>query len=119
MEGTVLPGSLTVASTTFTVTGVNLLENTARSWYDAGYINLRRRYSSGLSLLANYTFAKALSDAPDLRSPMFESAIAQNNSDLRTEKGPACDIRHRGALSAVYELPSVSRWSWSRAATRS
>ena len=51
VDGTVLPGTLTVASTTFTVTGMNLLENTARSWYDAGYINLRRRYSSGLSLV--------------------------------------------------------------------
>ena len=50
---------------------------------------------------------------------MFESAIAQNNSDLRSEKGPGCDIRHRGALSAVYDLPRVSRWSWSRVATRS
>ena len=41
VDGSVLPGTLTVASTTFTVTGVNMLENTARSWYDAGYINLR------------------------------------------------------------------------------
>ena len=118
IDGTVLPNKITVASTTFPITGVNLLENTARSWYDAGYVNVRRRYSSGLSVLANYTFAKSLSDAPDFRSPMFESVLAQNNSDLRSEKGPACDIRHRFALSAVYELPSGSRWNWSRAVTR-
>ena len=118
VDGTLLPDTIAVASTTFTITGVNLLENTARSWYDAGYINLRRRYSSGLSLLANYTFSKTLSDAPDFRSPMFESSIPQNNSDLRSEKGPACDIRHRLAVSAVYEVPVVSRWHWSRAATR-
>ena len=43
----------------------------------------------------NYTWAKNLSDAPDFRSPMFEAAIPQNNNDLRSEKGPACDIRHR------------------------
>ena len=118
VDGTVLPGNVTVASTTFPVTGVVMLENTARSWYDAGYINLRRRYSSGLGLLANYTWAKALSDAPDFRSPMFEPSIPQNNSDLRSEKGPYCDIRHRVAVSAVYELPGAARWSWSRAATR-
>src|SRR6185503_20208986 len=118
VDGTVLPSNVTVASTTFPVTGVVMLENTAKSWYDAGYINLRRRYSSGLSVLANYTLAKTLSDAPDFRSPMFESAIAQNNSDLRSEKGPSCDIRHRVAVSAVYELPAASRWSWSRAITR-
>ena len=69
-------------SNTIPVSTVNWLENKARSWYDAAYINLSRRYSSGLSLLANYTFAKNLSDAPDFRSPMFESAIPQNNNDL-------------------------------------
>jgi hypothetical protein len=29
----------------FPVSSVNLLQNTARSWYDAGYVNLRRRYA--------------------------------------------------------------------------
>ncbi|HEX8872934.1 MAG TPA: hypothetical protein VF758_09220, partial [Candidatus Acidoferrum sp.] len=117
-DAALLPDDITVASRTFPVSGVNILENTARSWYDAGYINVRRRYSSGFSLLANYTFAKNLSDAPDFRSPMFESTVAQNNNDLRAEKGPACDIRHRLALSAVYDLPYTSRFSWSRAVTR-
>ncbi|MCL5742890.1 MAG: hypothetical protein M1541_03025, partial [Acidobacteria bacterium] len=113
-----LPSDITVASRTFPVSGVNILENTAKSWYDAGYINVRRRYSGGLSLLANYTFAKNLSDAPDFRSPMFESTIPQDNNNLRAEKGLACDIRHRFALSAVSELPAASRWRWSRAVTR-
>jgi hypothetical protein len=71
-------------------------------------VNLRRRYSHGLSLLANYTWAKNLSNAPDFRSPMFESSIPQNNADLNAEKGPACDIRHRFALSAVYQIPGYA-----------
>lgn len=97
----------------FPVSTINLLEDTAQSWYDAGYVNLRRRYQRGLTLLANYTWAKNLSDAPDFRSPMFESSIPQNNNDLEAEKGPACDVRHRFALSAVYSAPTwdVSRWS--------
>jgi hypothetical protein len=70
-----------------------------------------------LSLLANYTFAKNLSDAPDFRSPMFESAIPQDNNNLAAEKGPACDIRHRLAISAVYDLPRLN-WSWATAVTR-
>src|SRR5882762_10162060 len=76
VDGSVLPTDITVANSTFPVSGVNILENSARSWYDAGYVNLRRRYSAGLSLLANYTFAKDLTDAPDFRSPMFESTVA-------------------------------------------
>ena len=106
VDGTILPSNITVASTTFPVSGINLLENSAQSWYDAGYVNIRRRFTRGLTFLANYTFAKNLSDAPDFRSPMFESAAPQNNNNLTAEKGPACDIRHRFAVSAVYDLPA-------------
>ena len=104
---TVLPSTVTAVSMTFPVSTINLLENTAQSWYDAGYVNLRRRYSHGLSLLANYTWSKNLSDAPDFRSPMFESTIPQNNNNLAAEKGPACDVRNRFALSAVYDIPGM------------
>ena len=116
--GTVLPADITVASTTFPVSAVNMLQNTARSWYDAAYVDLRRRYSHGLSLLVNYTFAKNLSNAPDFRSPMAESAIPQNDSDLEAEKGPSCDIRHRLSLSAVYDVHPLTATDWARAVTR-
>ena len=117
VDGTVFPAGITVASSTFPVSSINLLQNTAKSWYDAGYVNLRRRYSHGLSLLANYTFAKSLTDAPDFRSPMFEASIAQNNSDLEAEKGPACDIRHRVSFSAVYAIPAYKLSNWTRRLT--
>ena len=35
-----------IQSQTFPVSTINLLENTAQSWYDAGYVNVRRRYSA-------------------------------------------------------------------------
>jgi len=108
LPGTVFPANVTVANTTFPISTINLLENSAQSWYDAGYVNVRRRYASGLTLLANYTYPKNLSTAPDFRSPMFESSIPQNNSNLAAEKGPACDVRHRFALSAVYNIPGLS-----------
>jgi hypothetical protein len=118
LPGTVFPAGVTVASTSMPVSTVNMLENTARSWYDAGYVNLRRRYSRGLSLLANYTFAKNLSDAPDFRSPMFEAAVPQDNKNLDAEKGPACDIRHRLAVSAVYDVAVLKANAWTSALTR-
>ncbi|HXY00051.1 MAG TPA: carboxypeptidase-like regulatory domain-containing protein [Candidatus Limnocylindrales bacterium] len=104
-------------SLTFPVSTINLLENSAQSWYDAGYINVRRRYSHGLSLLANYTFSKNLTNAPDFRSPMDESAIPQNNQDLAAEKGPGCDVRHRFALSTVYDIPGITNAAWARMLT--
>ena len=118
VNGTVLPSNITVASTTFPVSSVNLLQNTARSWYDAGYVNLRRRYANNLSLLVNYTYAKNLSNAPDFRSPMFESAIPQNDNDLNAEKGPACDVRSRFSLSAVYDIHPLTVRDWTRSLTR-
>ena len=118
LPGTVIPAGVATTSLSFPVSTVNVLENNAQSWYDAGYINLRRRYSNGLSLLANYTYAKNLSNAPDFRSPMFESSIAQNDNDLAAEKGPACDIRNRFVLSAVYDVHPWRENSFTKTLTR-
>jgi len=115
---TVLPTTTAVTSTTFPVSGINLLENSAQIWYDAVFLTFRRPLASILTLLSNYTFAKSLSNAPDFRSPMFESAIPQNNKNLPAEKGPACDIRHRFALSTVFELPRLRGTSFADALTR-
>jgi len=117
VPNTVLPPNIVVTSTTFGVSTINLLENTAQSWYDAGYVNVRRRAAKGLSFLANYTWSKSLSNAPDFRSPMFEAAIPQNNNDLAAEKGPACDVRNRLAVSAVYDVPTWGRSRLTRVVT--
>ena len=118
VQNSVFPSSVNVASSTFPVSTINLLENTSQSWYDAGYVNVRRRYASGLSFLANYTFAKSLENAPDFRSPMFESTVPQNNDDLNAEKGPGCDVRHRFALSAVYSPAAIGTNRLTRSLTR-
>jgi hypothetical protein len=128
VQGTTLPSNVTYvapasgcpngAALCTPVSTINLLEDTAQSWYDAGYVNVRRRYSRGLTFLANYTWAKNLSNAPDFRSPMFESSIPQNDNNLAAEKGPSCDVRHRFALSAVYSIPGVTRSNWTNALTK-
>jgi hypothetical protein len=127
VPGSVLPSGVTYTPPAtgcptnqicFPVSTINLLENTAQSWYDAGYVNVRRRYAHGLTFLANYTWAKDLSDAPDFRSPMFESSIPQNDSNLEAERGPACDIRHRFAISAVYDIPAWDRSGAVRAVSK-
>ena len=121
VPGTVLPSTVQVANAgdplATPVSTINLLENTAQSWYDAGYVTVRHRYDRGLTLLANYTFAKNLSNAPDFRSPMYESAIPQNNSDLAPEKGPGCDVRHRLAVSGVWDVPGWKQARWVEAFT--
>jgi hypothetical protein len=118
VENTAFPAWVTVASTNQPISTANFLENTAQSWYDAGYVNARRRFANGLSFLANYTFAKELDNAPDFRSPMFEPATPQNNNDLDAEKGPGCDVRHRFAVSAVYAPRAFGSNGFARALTR-
>ena len=119
VPNTSFPSKVTVVGGgTLTAPAINLLEDTAKSWYDAGYVNVRRRYSNGLSLLANYTFAKYLATAPDFRSPMDESVLPQNSFDLAAEKGPACDVRHRVSISGVYDIPAYRRNEWMRTLTQ-
>ncbi len=67
VPGTTLPTGSTTAviqSQTFPVSTINLLENTAKSWYDAGYVNLRRRYS--------------VYDLPSLRKSHWTRLATQN-----------------------------------------
>jgi hypothetical protein len=49
---------------------------------------------------------------------MDESAIPQNDSNLAAEKGPGCDVRHRLALSAVYNIPGFTRTGLTKVITR-
>ncbi len=118
LPGTKFPAGFPMTSMATPAGGINMLENSASSWYDAGWLDARRRWSQGLTFLANFTWSKSLTTAPDFRSPMVESALPQNNSNLAAEKGPACDVPLRFAASAVYQLPAWAAYSWSRAATR-
>jgi hypothetical protein len=49
---------------------------------------------------------------------MFEPATPQNNYDLNAEKGPACDVRQRFALSAVGSSSPLGSNYFERAVTR-
>ncbi|MGH9401302.1 MAG: carboxypeptidase regulatory-like domain-containing protein [Terriglobia bacterium] len=109
LPGTVFPAGFPIASYTSHVSSINYLENSAQSWYDAGWVDVRRPFGHGLALLSNFTWSKNLTNAPDFRSPMDESAIPQNNSDLDAEKGLGCNVPLRFVVSVVYELPGWRR----------
>lgn len=109
LPGTAFPLGFPVGSLASPVSSINYLENSAQSWYDAGFVDVRHPFGHGLALLSNFTWAKNLTNAPDFRSPMDEAAIPQNNSDLDAEKGLACDVPLRFVLSVVYDLPGWKR----------
>jgi len=110
------PENFAIQSSTFPVSAINYLENTANSWYDAGWVDVRREFSGGLTFLASYTWSKGLTDAPDFRSAMMQPVIPQNSSDLAAEKGlNGMDVPQRFVASVVYNIPgwrrtSIAKW---------
>ena len=120
VEGSTLPDTWPIASTTFAVGPINLLEFTARSEYNAGYVQAKQRLSSGLSFLTSYTYSRSLADSPSFRSAAMEPEVPQDSFDLDAEWGPAgCDIRHRFVASLIYQIPyraSGTGAGWARAA---
>ncbi len=104
-----LPPDVTVASTTFPVGPINLLESSGKSQYNSVWILTKRSFSRGLSYLASYTYSDSLSDSPTFRSPNAEAEVPQNSFDPAADWGPAgCDIRHRFVASVIYKIPYAS-----------
>ena len=80
------------------------------SSYHALNLKLEKRFSSGLSFLGNYTWAKFISDAPnrfDITGSQDRGSVgSQSIYNRASDRGPSGnDIRHRFVWSSVYELP--------------
>jgi hypothetical protein len=95
-----------------TIGADNFRTNAFRSNYNAVQMSLRKNYSSGLSLTANYTYSKALDTLSDAfngkgaLSPVDDQNIAYNY-------GPAdFDLRHRIVATVGYELPFMKSNRW-------
>lgn len=75
------------------------------STYNALTLNVEKRFSQGFSLLANYTWSRALGLGPPPIFGINNSSIV-NPLDLRREYGPLeFDVINRGVFSYIYELP--------------
>jgi hypothetical protein len=84
----------------------------ADSIYHSGSVDLIHRMGiiKGLYLRANYTFAKTIDTATN---ELFSSAInprrAEDGNHIENERGRSVlDIRHKGAISWVYDLPKFT-----------
>jgi hypothetical protein len=97
------------------------------NWYDGMFVQVKKTYSRGFSLLANYTWSKTLNNGGDsvgsggiLGAPGYTPLVA----NLNEFKGPAdFDIRHLFNLSYIYDIPAktgnrlldavIAHWNWS------
>ena len=95
-------------------------ENIGQSSYEAGIAEWDHRTSHGLSLHANYTWAKNLSDAQGSDAPtVFASEEAYaveiaNRFDLKSDRGNVVATpRQRALISGTYDLPFGAKRMWS------
>jgi len=73
--------------------------------YNGLQVRVDRRFSAGLSILAGYTWSKAITDTQGAETGAFVPDL-QDNDNRRANRGLwAADTRHRFTFSSVYELP--------------
>jgi outer membrane receptor protein involved in Fe transport len=76
------------------------------SWYDALLVRMEKRYSHGLVMGANYTWAKSLDTNTGSLSNASGGGQPQFSGNIAAEKGRSqFDIRHRFVTNMVYDLP--------------
>jgi len=85
------------------------LQNLGQSSYDALEAKLDKRFTSGLSILASYTFSKTLTDADVIQpywSTLQNGGAVQDPENLRGEKAVSSeDIPNTFVVTYIYELP--------------
>ena len=87
---------------------ITVRANTASSIYHSMQLSVERRFNSGLSAGAHYTWSSFLDTASDPFNPSVrgEVALAQNSFNRRAERARSTyDRPHRFTVNAVYELP--------------
>ena len=90
--------------------GSSVVVNSAgRSNYNALEISLGKRYSSGVSLNAHYTWSSFLDDSDDLDSPAGRGYPSIPWDWLNDYGRSAMDTPQRFVMSAYYDIPDLAR----------
>ncbi len=82
----------------------DMLTNYSSSSYNSLQLVARRRTRSGLSMEANYTFSKVLSDGDGDLQARFQAFLDFNNPALERSRANF-DLNHMIKADGVYELP--------------
>jgi len=86
---------------------IDQLESVANSVYHSLQARFQQRLTTGLSVLASYTWSKSIDDASDFFSSAGDANFPQDSYNLRAERGLSnFDVRSRLSLSYSYNLPT-------------
>ncbi|HVQ37874.1 MAG TPA: carboxypeptidase regulatory-like domain-containing protein [Pyrinomonadaceae bacterium] len=87
------------------VNGTYTVDNSSKTWYDSGIIEVRRRMSTGLRFQASYVWSKAQSNAYASSSVVYAD-FTQREGGLKLAKNvQAFDLPHQFKFDATYDLP--------------
>jgi hypothetical protein len=98
-----------------------LFDNSEKSWFDAGVIEVRRRLSNGLRFQASYQYGKSYTNAYASNGDNFfllgagdQSNVAFNSLRNRNlDKSPSqIDLRHAFKFDATWDLPFGKGRKW-------
>jgi hypothetical protein len=83
---------------------VDFLYNGGKFNYNALQVELRRRFTQGLSMQANYTFGKQLTTVAEEDQSRFDPILDNAQPELEYSRGDL-DRTHAFNFNAIYELP--------------
>jgi len=85
---------------------IEFRDNGGNSNYHGGELTLEKRFSRGLSFRGAYTYSKSIDESQEHLAAGGTGSFTQNAYNRRERRGPSdFDVRHRLALSYIYELP--------------
>ena len=83
-------------------------QHIANSIYHSLQVKAEKRFTHRLSFIASFVFAKSIDDADGIVPGQFESFGAQDERNLRLERGLSFfDVRRRLAGGYVYSIPTA------------
>jgi hypothetical protein len=85
------------------ILGGDLLKNSSFSTYNAGIVELRRRFSRGLYFQGNYTYSKVMTDYGGSQN-QFQPYQDNARPGLEKQRAPF-DLTHAFKANFTYELP--------------
>ena len=85
------------------IMGGDLLKNSSFSTYNAGVVEIRRRFSRGLYFQANYTYSKVMTDYGGSQN-QFQPYQDNARPQLEKQRAPF-DLTHAFKANFTYELP--------------
>src|SRR5206468_863570 len=88
------------------ITSLNTGFSVANTWYNSLAMTVRRPFSNGLEVLANYTWAKATDtgQVQGTNGTFYGGDTPLDPNNIRRDNGPSdTDVRNRFALSFVYQ----------------